>query len=140
MNLLTHIQFVSQKWAIAMPFLLMCLDVVTGLVYAWSSNTFQSSRMREGLGKKCAEMAYIIIGVAVTVAMQIPEYVLIGIVAYIGFMELLSILENCDKLGAPVPGFVRKALNNIDDSLKNDDLSEIKHKLDQVEKELKGGE
>lgn len=136
MDVIKELHFASRFWIIALPALFMALDICTGLVYAWESGTFKSSKMREGLGKKFGELTYIVIGVAVTVAMTLPEYLVIGIATYILFMELLSIVENCDRLGAPIPGFVRKALAQANESLQNDDLSTIKEKLEDVEKKV----
>ena len=128
MDFLKELHFASRGWTIALPVLFMALDILTGLLYAWSSGTFKSSKMREGLGKKVGELTYIVIGIAMTIAMTLPEYIIIGIVVYILFMELLSIVENCDKLGAPLPGFVRKALDQANQSLQHDDFETIKKK------------
>ena len=127
-EVLEGLHFTHTYWIIVLPVLLMGLDILTGLIYAWTSKTFQSARMRAGLAKKFGEIAYIVSGVAVTYAMGLPLYILIGIAVYICFMELMSILENCDKLGAPVPGFVKAVLNNIDDSLKHDSIEELDKK------------
>ena len=136
MDLINQLHFTSRVWVIALPCLLMALDIMTGLVYAWESGTFKSSRMREGLGKKFGELSYIIIGVAVTVAMGLPHYILIGIASYILFMEMMSVCENAEKLGAPLPKFVRNALHSINDSLQNDDnLSDV---TDTINHTLKG--
>ena len=40
------------------------------------------------------------------------------------FMEIMSIIENVDKLGVPIPAFVRDVVNNVDDQLYNHHLSE----------------
>lgn len=140
MNALKQLHFVSQFWVIALPTLLMALDIMTGLVYAWETGTFKSSKMREGLGKKFGELAYIVIGIAVTVAMTLPQYIIIGIATYIVFMETMSVCENCDKLGAPLPKFVKKALYAISDSLQNDDYKDLKEKLDKYEDVIKDGD
>ena len=58
-----------------------------------------------------------------------------GIVIYIAFMELMSIFENADKMGVPLPFFVKSLVNNIQDSIQNDDLKtaiEKMHKLEAV--------
>lgn len=136
MDVIKELHFASRLWIIALPALFMALDICTGLVYAWESGTFKSSKMREGLGKKFGELTYIVIGVAVTVAMTLPEYLVIGIATYILFMELLSIVENCDKLGAPIPGFVRKALAQANESLQNDDLDTIAGKIEDAKKKV----
>ncbi len=127
-EILESLHFTHNYWIIVLPVLLMALDIITGLIYAWVSKTFESARMRAGLAKKFGELAYIVIGVAVTYAMGLPLYILIGIAVYICFMELMSILENCDKLGAPLPGFLRTALNNVDESLRTDDAQTIAEK------------
>lgn len=136
MDIIKQLHFASRIWIIALPALFMALDICTGLVYAWESGTFKSSKMREGLGKKFGELTYIVIGIAVTVAMTLPEYLIIGIATYILFMEFLSIVENCDKLGAPIPGFIRKALAQANESLQNDDLSTIIEKVEDIEKKV----
>jgi toxin secretion/phage lysis holin len=133
MEILKQLHFNGQ-WLIALPVMLMGLDILTGLMYAWTSKTFESARMRAGLGKKFGEMSYIVIGLAVTAAMSLPKYVVTGIAVYIIFMELLSIMENCDKLGAPVPAFIKNAFISADSILKNDSYTEIMGKLSKLDK------
>lgn len=116
-----NVHFTANYWIVVLPVLLMGLDILTGLIYAWTSATFMSARMRTGLAKKFGELAYIVIGIAVTYAIGLPVYVLHGIAFYICFMELMSVLENTDKLGVPIPAFVRKVLNNVDESLRNEE-------------------
>ena len=128
-DLLEGIHFTDKLWIIALPALFMATDILMGLIHAWVSQTFQSAKMRAGLGKKFGEMAYIVIGVAVTYAMGIPTYILIGITVYIIFMEFMSIMENCEKLGAPVPKFVKNVINNVNESLQADDYGKLKKKL-----------
>ena len=129
MDIIKAIHFTSKVWILALPSLMMAMDIVTGLTFAWVSKTFDSAKMRSGLGKKFAEIAYIVIGIAVTLAMGVPQYISMGIAVYIIFMEIMSIMENCDKLGAPVPHFVKSVINNINDSLQNDDYTELMAKL-----------
>lgn len=133
MDIIKQLHFASQVWVILLPAILMALDILTGLAYAWESKTFKSSRMREGLGKKFGELTYIVISVAATVAMSLPEYIVIGVATYILFMELLSVMENCDKLGAPVPKFIKTTFDKISDSLQNDDYDELKKKIEHLE-------
>ena len=51
-------------------------------------------------------------------------------------MELMSIFENCDKLGAPMPKAVKDVINNVNDSLNNDSVAELTEKIDKLEDEL----
>lgn len=133
--ILEDIHFTTNAWILGLPSLFMGMDVLTGLTYAWVSKTFDSTRMRQGLGKKFGEISYLVIGIAVTYAMAIPKYILVGIAVYILFMELMSIIENCDRLGAPVPKFVRDVVNNLGDALQNGDLDDVK---DSIEHPTKG--
>ena len=103
---------------------------MTGLIFAFITNSFQSAKMRSGLGKKVGELLIILIGVLFTFGMGIPTYILKCIALYIIFMELMSILENLDKLGVPIPAFISKTLNNInDDIMHKEDLTEIKTEM-----------
>ena len=135
-DILESIHFTHGYWIIVLPVFFMALDILTGLVYAWISKTFQSAKMRAGLAKKFGELAYIIIGVMTTYALDLPTYIVIGISVYICFMELMSIMENCDKLGAPIPAAAKAVLNNIGEALEHDDLPTLKEKAEKAEKEL----
>ena len=94
-----------------------------------------SAKMRTGLAKKCGEILIILIGMMFMYGMNLPSYILTGISAYIIFMEFMSVMENLKKLGVPIPNFIAKVLNNVDESLKNDDYAEIKRKLEELQLE-----
>lgn len=132
-KILNEIHFASLTWLLLIPVAMMAIDIVTGLLYAWSTKTFESAKMRTGLAKKCGEIMIILIGMMFVYGTNIPTYILTGISAYIIFMELMSVLENLDKLGVPIPAFISKVLNNVDDALQNsEDVEEIKKELDEL--------
>ena len=110
-ELMQNVQFVNIWWAILVPAILMALDVVTGYYGAWKDKTISSSKMRDGLGKKCAELCYIIVGVLAKFALALDP-IMYGIIIYVCYMELLSLAENCDKLGFPLPKSWKEKLNN----------------------------
>lgn len=116
------IQYHSFMWVVMLPLILMGVDVLTGIVYAWRDRCFDSSKMRSGLAKKIGEIAALFFGVIVMYALDLPQIFLKCVSLYLVFMEGMSILENLDKLRVPVPGFVRKVINNIDKQLKSEDL------------------
>lgn len=128
--------FRSEMWVIMLPFAMMAIDVLTGLIFAWVSNTFMSAKMRSGLGKKVGELAVIAVGLLFTTGMEIPDAVLNGLSIYIIIMEGMSILENLDKLGVPIPGFIKKVVNNVNEALINDDYSDLMGKIAKLEAEL----
>lgn len=118
-------QFVSQfsfrneLWVLFIPLGLMAIDILTGIVKAWAQNDFKSAVMRAGLAKKAEEILILVAGELISFGLMLPGAVMNGVSFYIIFMEGMSILENVDELGIPVPGFIKKVINNVDEQLKN---------------------
>jgi toxin secretion/phage lysis holin len=123
-EILRAFRFRNEWWVLVLPISLMLIDVITGLLKAFITKTFQSSILRAGGCKKVGEVAVLGVGELFTCALVLPDYVMILISAYIVFMEIMSIIENIDKLGVPIPAFVRDVVNNVDDQLYNHHLSE----------------
>ena len=59
---LNNFKFRNELWILILPVSLMAIDFITGLLYAWSTNTFKSKKMRSGLTKKVGEIAILVIG------------------------------------------------------------------------------
>lgn len=132
-NIIKEIHFANMLWLLLIPVAMMAIDIVTGLINAWATNSFQSARMRTGLAKKCGEIIIILIGMMFTYGMNLPRYILTGIAVYIIFMELMSVMENLKKLGVPIPAFISKVLNNVDETLKTaEDYEELKRQLEEL--------
>lgn len=123
-EVLQSFRFRNEWWVLILPISLMAIDVVTGLLKAFVTKTFQSSVLRAGGCKKAGEVAVLGVGELFTCALVLPDYVMIMVSAYIVFMEIMSIIENVDKLGVPIPAFIRDVVNNVDDQLYNHHLSE----------------
>lgn len=134
MDILKELHFANRAWILAFPSICMGFDILTGLIYAWISKTFDSAKMRAGLGKKVAELSYIILGCVAAYALGIPIYVVVAISLYIVFMEMMSIMENCDKLGAPLPKFVKVVVNNVNESINEGDLDTLQKKVEEFHK------
>lgn len=84
-------------YAIVMGF--MVLDFVTGLVKAFATGHYSSTRMREGLFHKCGLTLCVVLGVLVEYAQGYLELgvnmpVAAAVCGYICLMETGSILEN----------------------------------------------
>ena len=133
---LENFQFRNEFWILILPVSLMAIDILTGLLYAWSTETFKSKKMRSGLSKKVGEIAILVIGELFSYGMRIPPVIMAGISAYIIFMEFMSIMENLKKLGVPIPGFIAKILNTVDIALKEEDITEALKKVAELEKEV----
>lgn len=120
--IINQIHYHNFLWAVMLPLILMGVDVLTGVVYAWRDRCFDSSKMRSGLAKKIGEIAALFFGVIVMYALDLPQAFLKCVSLYLVFMETMSIMENLDKLKVPIPGFVRKVINNFDRQLKSEEF------------------
>ena len=118
--LLEKIHFTSSLWVIAIPIILMTVDIFTGLTNAWIKKEVDSSKLRKGLGKKIGEIATLFVGEIFIVGLNVSTMLVSGISIYLIVMELISICENLEKLGVPIPSFIRKALAVTNDNIVND--------------------
>lgn len=111
MDYLMNLQITNEKWYFIVPLILIIMDILTGLVHAWANNEVKSYIMRQGLGKKFGEICYILIGI-LSKYVTGSSIIMIFLTSYISFMELLSLFENCAKLGVPMPDAIKEKLNN----------------------------
>lgn len=111
MEELMKLHFTNIMWVFLLPLILMVLDVITGYYNAWKNKEISSSKMRDGLGKKCAELCYILVGTAFNFAFEINS-IMYFMVIYVCYMEIVSLSENCAKLGLPMPDKIKEKLNN----------------------------
>ena len=118
-SFVSQFHFRNELWVLFIPLGLMAIDILTGIVKAWAQNDFKSKIMRAGLAKKAEEILILIAGELISFGLMLPDAVMNGVSFYIIFMEGMSILENVDQLGIPVPGFIKKVINNVDDQLRN---------------------
>lgn len=116
-ELIEQFKFTSTTWTFILPIILMAIDVLTGVISAWIKGEIKSSILRKGLGKKIGEIVVLAIGELFLIAMSLPMVVLNGISLYIIVMELISICENLEKLGVPIPNFVKKALASTEEKI-----------------------
>lgn len=118
-EVVSKFDFRNEWWVLFTPLILMAIDVLTGIIKAWVNKNFKSAVMRAGLGKKAGEISILIIGELFSYALKLPEIIMNLASFYIIFMEFVSICENIDKLGVPIPKFVKDVINNVDDKLQN---------------------
>mgnify|MGYP002521588438 FL=1 len=116
--------FRNELWVLFIPLGLMAIDVLTGIIKAWAHNEFKSAIMRAGLAKKAGEIMILVVGELISYGLILPDLIMNGISFYIIFMEVMSILENADELGIPIPKFVKDVINNVDEQLQHGDKEE----------------
>lgn len=132
-KVLTAIHFENETWKLILPVILMGIDILTGLIKSWVSKTFQSSKMRSGLGKKVGEIAILVLGIVFSVALKLPRYIMTGVSVYITFMELMSVFENLKALNVPIPKFVNTALDTVNQTLNEEaDIHKIAKDINEI--------
>ena len=135
-NILKDVSFQDGGWVLLIPACLMAIDILTGVVHAWSTGHLKSYKMREGLGRKFGEISILCVGQIFTMGLNIPLYILSGLSVYVMFMETVSICENLKKLGVPIPKFVDHALASMNEQIQNG--IEKKERDEDGETDIKG--
>lgn len=119
-----QITFTSKNWVWALPIIMMAFDIVTGYLNAWAKHEIQSSKMRSGIVKKAGEISAILILEIITFAMEIPFDLVKFFSVLITFTEINSIIENLDKMGVPIPVWVKSRINDNIETMTNTDAIE----------------
>lgn len=139
MNEVIHViqrfEFRNEFWCLILPIILMGFDILTGFVNAWAKREIQSKKLRTGLSKKVGEIAILVIGEFISFALRVPPEVMKFLSLYIILMEIVSIFENLNKMGIPIPKFISNVFNNVSDTIVNsDDVKDIAEAIE-TEKE-----
>lgn len=129
MDVLQEISYTHRFWVFLLPLVLMAADVVTGWIQASVNGTWDSTKMRKGLFRKSGELLIIIVAYVIYEAIKLPVDVPVFISGYVVIMEILSVLENLDQAGVPVPAWLTRRLKKAADALAEDDptTDEAKH-------------
>lgn len=121
MESLQQINFTHRYWIILLPIIMMAADIVTGWLQAAINGTWDSTKMRVGLFRKSGEILVVIIAYAIQEGISLPVDVPAFIAGYIVVMEILSICENLDQAGLPVPTWITKRLKKVAHDMTEDD-------------------
>ena len=124
METMKEIHFTSNVWPLLLQLILMGADVLTGWIQASINGTWDSTKMRKGLFRKSAEIVIIVLAYVVQVAIVLPINIFAFISIYICIMEILSVIENLDQAGLPVPSWITKRLKKAMDTMTEEDPSE----------------
>ena len=128
MEITNEIKFTSALWPMLLPLVLMGADILTGWIQASVNGTWDSTKMRKGLFRKSGELVIIILAYIIQIAVALPVDVFLFISIYVCVMEILSVIENLDQAGLPVPSWItkrlKKAMNDIVSGDKEDNEKE----------------
>lgn len=119
---LEKIKFTSPAWVIMLPIIMAGADIATGWIQATVNNTWDSTKMRRGILRKVGEFLLIVLVYVVQLAIELPFDLSIYVSIYIVIMEAVSILENLNQAGVPIPAWaariLKKAAEKMDEEPK----------------------
>lgn len=111
------------RWTDAMSLLILLqvIDVITGLTKGKRGKKLSSGELKKGAKSKFGGWLYIIVGNAIDGLLTFGTPVgKTFVVSYLIVMELMSIVENAEELGAPgAPKFITKYLASAKSQLDN---------------------
>ena len=105
-----EIHYSHDYWIFLLPLVLIASDVVSGWIQATINSTWDSTKMRKGLFRKGGEMLVVVIAWIVGIAVPMDINIAVFFSAYIVLMELVSVIENLDLAGIPMPVWIIKRL------------------------------
>lgn len=124
-NSLPKMKFVNEFIFYLVPLIFMLCDVVSGLAKAYVQKNIISHKMRSGIIKKCGEMMIILLTAVVVYSVQWPHKIIAIVSVYMILMEIISIMENLDGIGVPIPKWIEKTINNVATDIDNGTSSTI---------------
>lgn len=127
MENLQNITFTHRYWVLLLPLALMAADIVTGWIQATINGTWDSTKMRTGLFRKSGELLAIVVAFIIYVGLELPVDVPAFIAGYVIIMEIISVCENLDQAGLPVPTWITKRLRKVADDISAGDDEDDKY-------------
>ena len=118
-----EIHYSHDYWIFLLPLVLIASDVVSGWIQATINSTWDSTKMRKGLFRKGGEMLVVVIAWIVGIAIPMDVNIAVFFSAYIVLMEMVSVIENLDLAGIPMPVWIIKRLKKTMQNLTDGDTS-----------------
>ena len=116
-----EITFTQRYWILLLPAILMAADILTGWIQATINGTWDSTKMRKGLYRKSGELLVIFLAWSIYMAINLPVDIPAFIAGYIVVMELISVCENLNQAGLPVPTWITRRLRKVATDLTEED-------------------
>ena len=118
---INELSYSNAYWVFLLPLIGVCADIITGWIQASVNGVWDSTKMRKGLYRKSGELLLVVLAWAIGLAVALPVNIAAFVSGYIVIMELLSVIENLDQAGIPIPKKLVKMLKKAKDTLEGDD-------------------
>lgn len=103
---------------------MMIIDYISGMAAAWMHSELSSKVGAKGIVKKVGYMGLIVVAMGVdylictgiaAVNVEIPYNMWFGLLVAVWLIvnEMISILENLDRMGVPIPEFMTKIIKRL---------------------------
>ena len=109
-ELTEEIHYSHDYWIFLLPLILIASDVVSGWIQATINSTWDSTKMRKGLFRKGGEMLVVVVAWLIGIAIPLDFNIAFFFSIYIVLMETVSVIENLDLAGIPMPVWIIKRL------------------------------
>ena len=109
-ELTEEIHYSHDYWIFLLPLILIASDVVSGWIQATINSTWDSTKMRKGLFRKGGEMLVVVVAWLIGIAIPLDFNIAFFFSIYIVLMETISVIENLDLAGIPMPVWIIKRL------------------------------
>ena len=109
-EMIDELAYSHTYWIFLLPLVMIAADVLSGWIQATINSTWDSTKMRKGLFRKGGEMLVVVIAWIVGIAVPMDINIAVFFSAYIVLMELVSVIENLDLAGIPMPVWIIKRL------------------------------
>lgn len=111
---------ITESWKIILiPIVFMAVDYLTGFFKAYIHHNICSSKMRDGLIKKCGECVVVALSLFCEYMISLPHDFVTFVTVYIIILESISILENLESIGVKLPSWITKHLKDYIDEETN---------------------
>ena len=115
--------FLGLHYMIQLLFIAIWLDIITGLIAAWSERAISSEVSRKGIARKAimilavggAELVSRLTGADITTPFGADFSLGAALAGYYCVQEAVSVTENISRAGAPLPRFITRKLERLKD-------------------------
>lgn len=125
-EVIQSITYTHDYWIFLAPLLLNASDVITGWIQATINGCWDSTKMRYGIMRKALMMLMVVVAYCFEYAIEAVHraHFATFVSGMIIVMEAVSIFENLDQAGIPIPAFIKKRLKKARKDMEKDDLEQ----------------
>lgn len=99
----------------------LIVDTLTGMLKAFNSGTYESSKFRQGFVKKFGYMIGIILTVQIDMLLTSNGVLRDAVVTFFITNEAISVIENLGEMGVKFPDKFTQAIKVLEDKNKSED-------------------